>query len=204
MYRVNLLRPLTALLAEQNMVGWRVLLQVTCLSSIHIFGDEKPNVKSVSVLLNCLQCALEDSSTKPDASKLALRALLRPASIPVTSDESTTLSFDLFDAIQKVFAEAPLVSLVRLMETPESFEHEFHRWRTGESVVPLLETDRRTAAGVKALEVCWCTFVYFCLFHTVVSLFFLNIAGFFWYKSKFAFERDYYNRVCSSYECFVV
>ena len=137
------------MLTEQNLLGWRVLLQVCCRLS---------SIKGTGVVLNCLQCILEDSSMKPDVIKVALQSLLQPTVIPavVAEKDACIVSFDLLDAACITLTDAPLASISRLMESPETFEQAFHERRFSKGGVEVLlssEADRRASAGLKALEV---------------------------------------------------
>jgi len=138
------------MLTEQNLLGWRVLLQVCCRLS---------SIKGTGVLLNCLQCILEDSSmNKPDVIKLALQSLLQPTVIPavVAEKDACIVSFDLLEAACATLTDSPLASISRLMESPETFEQAFHERRFSKGGVEVLlssEADRRASAGLKALEV---------------------------------------------------
>ena len=136
------------LLTEQKQLGWRVLLQVSCQPS---------STQGVGVLLNCLQSILDDNLLKPDAIRLALQSLLRPA---VAINDECIVSFDLLEAACSTLTlpHAPIASLARLMESPESFEQAFHGRRVGKVAVLVevqlsSEADRRASAGLKALEV---------------------------------------------------
>lgn len=199
LHRVSALRPLVRFLADRSLLGWRVLLHITC----HVSGPkqeslatrvsssvplsprsaqrqqladrELPSSEGATLLLNCLQSVLDDSSLKPDASKVVLQSLFQSSvATPAEVAGGLQVSFNFAEIVYRILNSAPLASLVRLMEAPETFECEYAGRRlcadktgtrtagtsTGADASSELysEAAERHATGIKGLEVSCSTF----------------------------------------------
>lgn len=182
-HRVSVLRPLVQVLSEREFLGWHVLLKLACVLDASIVASTKHQAtmphKAAHVLLNCVQSVLDDSSVKSDRNKPALSPLFQSSanvkcyedvvSGPMSSSTPSCLprekmvTVDFVGAACRIFETVPLVTLATLMESSKLFERFFSEPRVDPATaLPRFsaEADRSTAAGVKALEVCFVSSVF--------------------------------------------